>query len=153
MVGTAWDLELAEALMTLNARRTVTGTAERDDLEREVEERFGASHRLAVYGSLAPGEVNHHAVADLPGTWEDVIVTGMLHSPGPGSTSNFPVLRWRAGGPPVAARLLVSDALPAQWRRLDAFEGAAYRRILVPVHSERGALLAVANLYADASDA
>ena len=52
----------------------------------------------------------------------------------------------------VAARLLVSDALPAHWSRLDAFEGAAYRRILVPVHWERGALLAVANLYADATD-
>lgn len=153
MLGTAWDLELAEALMALNARRAAGEAAERDALEREVEERFGASHRLAVYGSLAPGEVNHHAIADLSGTWEDGIVTGMLHSPGPGGTSHFPVLRWRAGGPPVAARLFVSDALPAHWSRLDAFEGAAYRRILVPVHSGRGALLAVANLYADATDA
>ena len=153
MVGTAWDLELAEALMTLNARRGAALAAERDDLEREVEERFGASHRLAVYGSLAPGEVNHHAISELPGTWEDGIVTGMLHAAAQGSTSPFPVLRWRAGGPPVIARLFVSDALPAHWDRLDAFEGPAYRRILVPVHSESGALLAVANLYADATDA
>ncbi|HXV90820.1 MAG TPA: gamma-glutamylcyclotransferase family protein [Gemmatimonadales bacterium] len=152
MVGTAWDLELAEALMTLNARRAVARAAARDALEREVEERFGASRRLAVYGSLAPGEVNHHAIADLPGTWEDAIVTGVLQPPEPGSTSHFPALRWRAGGPPVAARLFVSDALPAQWGRLDAFEGTAYRRILVPVHSESGALIAVANLYADATD-
>ncbi len=150
MVGTAWDLELAEALMTLNARRAVARAAARDALEREVEERFGASRRLAVYGSLTPGEVNHHAIADLPGTWEDGIVTGVLQPPE--STSHFPALRWRAGGPPVAARLFVSDALPAQWGRLDAFEGTAYRRILVPVHSESGALIAVANLYADATD-
>lgn len=152
MVGTAWDLELAEALMTLNARRAGARAAARDALERDVEERFGASRRLAVYGSLAPGEVNHHVIADLPGSWEDGIVTGVLHAPEPGSTSQFPALRWRAGGPPVTARLFVSDALPAQWERLDAFEGAAYRRILVPVHSESGALLAVANLYADATD-
>lgn len=152
MLGTAWDLELAEALMTVNARRGVAGAGGRGALEREVEERFGASLRLAVYGSLAPGEVNHHAIADLPGTWEDVIVTGVLHAPAPGSPSPFPVLRWRAGGPPVAARLFVSDALPAHWGRLDEFEGSAYRRILVPVHSERGDMLAVANLYADAGD-
>lgn len=152
MVGTAWDLELAEALMTLNARRSVARAAERDPLERDMEERFGASRRLAVYGSLAPGEVNHQVIADLPGTWEDGIVTGVLQPPEPGSASHFPALRWRAGGPPVTARLLVSDALPAQWGRLDAFEGTAYRRILVPVHSESGALLAVANLYADAAD-
>jgi len=152
MVGTAWDLELAEALMTLNSRRVVDRTSQRDPLEREVEERFGASRRLAVYGSLVPGEVNHHVIADLPGTWEDCIVTGMLHPAEPADGSAFPALRWRAGGPPVAAHLLVSDALPAQWARLDAFEGTAYRRILVPVHSESGALLAVANLYADATD-
>ena len=152
MVGTAWDLELAEALMTLNARRAAARTPQRDSLEREVEERFGASRRLAVYGSLVPGEVNHQVIADLPGTWEDGIVTGVMHPAEPGDGSVFPALRWRAGGPPVTARLLVSDALPAQWARLDAFEGTAYRRILVPVHSESGTLLAVANLYADATD-
>lgn len=153
MIGTTWDLELAEALMTLNARRSPAGTAEWDSLEREVEERFGASHRLAIYGSLAPGEANHHAIADLPGTWEDGIVTGVLQPCEPGDGVRFPALRWRAGGPPIVARLFLSDALPAHWVRLDAFEGTAYRRILVPVHSESGDLLAVANLYADATDA
>ena len=138
--------------MTLNARRAGARGSERDALEREVEERFGASHRLAIYGSLAPGEVNHHVIADLPGTWEDGIVTGVLQPSEAGDGSRFPALRWRAGGPPIAARLLVSDALPAHWGRIDAFEGTAYRRILVPVHSESGALLAVANLYADATD-
>jgi len=152
MLGTAWDLELAEALTTLNARRAVAPANARDPLERELEERFRASHRLAVYGSLAPGEVNHHAIAELPGTWEDGIVTGTLQPLDATHGSGFPALRWRAGGPPVAARLFVSDALPAHWRRLDAFEGTAYRRILVPVHAESGALLAVANLYADAGD-
>jgi len=151
MVGTDWDLELAEALMSLNAGGADARAPQRDALEREVEERFGTSHRLAVYASLAPGEVNHHAIADLPGTWQDGIVTGVLQTVG--DATPFPALRWRAGGPPVAARLFVSDALPAHWGRLDDFEGSAYRRILVPVHSESGALIAVANLYADATDA
>jgi gamma-glutamylcyclotransferase (GGCT)/AIG2-like uncharacterized protein YtfP len=153
MIATMWDLELAEALTALNARRLAGSARARDRLEREIEEQFGASRRLAVYGSLAPGEVNHHVIADLPGSWEDGIVTGLLAPADAGTETGFPALRWRAGGPPVTARLLVSDALPANWHRLDAFEGPAYRRILVPVHAANGALLGVANLYADAADA
>lgn len=153
MIETIWDLELAEALTALNARRLAGSARTRDRLEREIEEQFGASRRLAVYGSLAPGEVNHYVIADLAGSWEDGIVTGLLAPADAGSETGFPALRWRAGGPPVTARLLVSDALPANWRRLDAFEGPAYRRILVPVHAANGALLGVANLYADAADA
>jgi len=50
----------------------------------------------------------------------------------------------------VPAALLASDALPRAWAELDAFEGAEYRRVLVPVWSTAAddrALLAVANLY------
>lgn len=152
MVETTWDLELAEALCAANARRQVGSSGRADPLERELEQRFGVSHRLAVYGSLAPGELNHDVLADLPGSWQDGIVTGMLHTTGWGAAAGFPALRWRAGGPPVPARLFVSDALPDHWPRLDEFEGAGYRRILVPVHDPDGVLTAVANLYADATD-
>lgn len=152
MVETAWDLALAEELYAVNATRARSGVRPDDPLEREVEARFGASHRLAVYGSLAPGEVNYQVIADLPGSWEDGIVTGTVRSSGWGADVGFPVLSWRAGGPPVTARVLVSDALPGAWGRLDAFEGPDYRRILVPVHAPDGALLGVANLYADARD-
>lgn len=152
MLGTVWDLELAETLMAINAGRAAAPAPGSDPLEHEVEERFGASRRFAVYGSLAPGEANHHVIVDLPGTWEDGVVTGILRTPAE-RAPGFPALCWRAGGPPVPARLLVSDALPAHWGRLDAFEGDGYRRILVPVHSADGALIAVANLYADAADA
>lgn len=152
MIGTTWDLELAEALLAANARRRVLGQDANDPLERHIDERFGSGHRLAVYGTLAPGQVHHHVVADLPGSWQDGIVTGMLRQAGRGADFGFPVLQWRAGGPPVTARLFVSDALPDHWARLDAFEGADYVRILVPVHDDVGTLLAVANLYADAAD-
>ncbi len=152
MVATTWDLELAEALCVANARRQAGISSPADQLERELEQRFGASCRLAVYGSLAPGAPNHHVLADLPGSWQEGIVTGMLHSTGWGAATGFPVLRWRAGGPPVPAQILVSDALPDHWPRLDEFEGAGYRRILVSVHDADGVLTAVANLYADALD-
>jgi hypothetical protein len=38
---------------------------------------FPAS-RFAVYGSLAPGQVNYAVLADIPGTWEDGFVRGVL---------------------------------------------------------------------------
>jgi hypothetical protein len=46
-----------------------------------------------------------------------------------------------------AAHLLHSAALREHWPELDRFEGAAYRRILVPFYMEEG-LCAIGNLYA-----
>lgn len=105
----------------------------------------GPAHRLAVYGSLAPGEVNHPRLAPLRGTWRPGTVRGDLHPVGWGMTYGFPALVWRGDGPRVPVQLFESDDLPAHWARLDAFEGDAYRRIVVPVEVE-GARLD-ANIY------
>ena len=102
---------------------------------------------LAVYGSLAPGEVNFHHLADVAGAWFDGAVRGELVDRGWGARLGFPMLRWRADGDPVPVKLLVSPELPRHWERLDAFEGSEYRRVLVPVECEWGT--AVANLYAE----
>jgi gamma-glutamylcyclotransferase (GGCT)/AIG2-like uncharacterized protein YtfP len=95
--------------------------------------RLGARNRLAVYGSLAPGQANHHVLAGLRGEWRDGTVRGDLHPVGWGMTFGFPALAWRADGPVVPVKLFESFDLPAHWRRLDAFEGNAYRRVVVPV--------------------
>lgn len=111
------------------------------------EPRDDPSHRLAVYGTLAPGEVNHHEVEDLVGTWHPGFVRGVFTPQGWGTTYGFPALRWDPDGPPVPVQVLVSPDLPDHWQRLDEFEGPGYRRILVPVEDEAGRLLTVANLY------
>ncbi len=106
--------------------------------------------RLAVYGTLGPGRPNHHVLAPLGGTWSTGVVEGDLRTFGWGALAGFPALELRPGGPPVAVALLVSEALRADWARLDHFEGSEYRRILVPVWPEggdRSVPLAVANLY------
>lgn len=95
--------------------------------------RPGAEHRLAAYGTLAPGEVNHPTLEPLRGTWREGVVHGDLHPVGWGMTHGFPALRWREDGPPVAVKVFESPDLPDHWRRLDVFEGEAYRRIVVPV--------------------
>lgn len=43
-------------------------------------------HRLATYGTLAPGEPNHHHLADLAGTWSNGYVLGHLSQDGWGAT-------------------------------------------------------------------
>lgn len=104
-----------------------------------------AATRLAVYGTLAPGEVNHAVVADLRGVWTRGVVHGWLHPTGWGMTHGFPALQWDPDGPPVAVQVLTSADLPAAWPRLDQFEGEAYRRVVVPVTS--GDEILLANIY------
>jgi gamma-glutamylcyclotransferase (GGCT)/AIG2-like uncharacterized protein YtfP len=108
---------------------------------------FGASDHLIAYGSLSPGGPNHVRLATLGGTWERGWVEGQLEEVGWGAQLGFPALRWRPGGPRVAAHLLQSPALRDHWPALDRFEGAGYQRILVPFHSEQGSRV-IGYLYA-----
>ncbi len=107
-----------------------------------------ASHRLAAYGSLAPGEQNHSVIESIRGDWSDGFVRGRLKRTGWGSTIGYPAIRWDPEGDRVRVKMLVSPELPERWKRLDEFEGAEYARILVPVEDEGGGLIAVANIYA-----
>lgn len=98
--------------------------------------------RLAVYGTLAPGEANHAVVSSLRGTWARGTVRGHFHEVGWGMTHGFPALVWDPDGPEVHVQVLESPDLAGTWPRLDAFEGAAYRRQIVPVKVSSGRLLA-----------
>lgn len=106
--------------------------------------------KLAIYGTLAPGEINHSQIAGIPGTWHDGFVRGDLQHTGWGAEHGFPALGWRPDGARVPTKLFVAPDLVRHWRRLDDFEGVGYRRILVIVEDDSG-ILAVANLYADRS--
>ncbi len=94
--------------------------------------------RLAVYGSLLPGENNHHHVAALVGRWVEGTVEGTLHDRGWAARQGYPGFVPGSSGDRVAVKVLESSGLPAAWERLDAFEGEAYRRILAPVEMAPG---------------
>jgi gamma-glutamylcyclotransferase (GGCT)/AIG2-like uncharacterized protein YtfP len=99
-------------------------------LERAVLDALGRPDRkLAAYGTLVPGERNHHHVAGLGGTWRRCFVRGRRWTAADGD----PRFRGDPRAPEVEAMLLVSSRLPSAWRRLDRFEGRPYRRHLVPV--------------------
>jgi len=123
--------------------------------ERRLDALFGTDHTLAVYGTLAPGQPNHHVLAPLEGEWTDGMIEGDLIPMGWGAALGYPGLRPRAGGDAVAVKVLTAPSLATAWPALDRFEGPGYRRILVPIFdielgAEQGGerrLRTVANLY------
>jgi gamma-glutamylcyclotransferase (GGCT)/AIG2-like uncharacterized protein YtfP len=95
-----------------------------------------ATRRLAVYGSLAPGQSNHFMVANHEGTWTPGRVRGDLVNAGWGAAGGFPGLIPREDGPWVAVQVLESESLANAWRELDEFEGEEYRRVAVVVYAD-----------------
>ena len=126
--------------------RTSTGT-EADDLSTsepttKAHVSHGATGRLAVYGSLAPGRPNHHQLHDLAGRWIGGTVRGQLCHEGWGAELGYPGLVLDPGGPTVGVQVFESPDLADHWTRLDEFEGPGYRREVTAVSTAEGELLA-----------
>ena len=109
-----------------------------------------ADSRLATYGSLAPGRLNHHQLAGLKGSWRQGTVRGTLVSAGWGAQLGYPALVLDPRGSAVEVYLFESSELPDHWPRLDAFEGAGYRRVVTQVQTANGEVNAW--IYVLASD-
>jgi gamma-glutamylcyclotransferase (GGCT)/AIG2-like uncharacterized protein YtfP len=138
------DLSLSEVRRLVAAanavrwRRDASGSAvgsDRRRAERQLDDLFRTSHTLAVYGTLAPGQPNHHVVAPLGGEWTDGLIEGDLLPMGWGAALGYPGFRPRVGGDAVAVQVLTAPLLATAWPTLDRFEGPGYQRILVPVFS------------------
>ena len=142
------DKALILILQRVNAAR-VSSSHDMSQGEKEevLEVLRQASYRLAVYGSLAPDQLNHSVIQDIRGEWVDGFVRGKLTECGWGSGIGYPAIASDQDGDPVPVMMLVSSRLPDHWKRLDEFEGAEYARILVPVQDEGGGFIAVANIY------
>lgn len=97
-----------------------------------------ADMRLATYGSLSPGRVNHHQLAVLRGRWRRGTVQGRLTNAGWGTALGFPGLILDPSGSPVEVYLFESSDLPDHWSRLDEFEGSGYRRVVTQVQTTEG---------------
>ena len=99
-----------------------------------------AETRLATYGTLAPGRINNHQLADLKGHWRQGTVTGRLVEAGWGAELGYPGLILDPSAQPVEVHVFESSDLPHHWPRLDAFEGAGYRRVITQVRTPDGDL-------------
>lgn len=98
--------------------------------------------RLAVYGSLAPGRVNHHQLADLGGRWLNGTVRGRFAEAGWGAAIGFPGLILDSTAPEVEVQVFESSDLPDHWTRLDEFEGESYERVATEINTSEGVVRA-----------
>jgi hypothetical protein len=87
-----------------------------------------------------PGGLYHYLLAGLPGTWEKCCIRGYL-----GEYWGFKTFHYDPDGPEHPAWLFTSPALPQAFPELDAFEGAAYRRTIIPARV--GIRRVLANVY------
>lgn len=97
---------------------------------------------LATYGTLAPGRANHGQLSHLDGSWSTGYVRGNLVQAGWGADMGYPGLILDPDGGRVEVFLFQSVALSGHWARLDAFEGTGYRRVVVSVETDAGAVAA-----------
>lgn len=104
--------------------------------------------RLATYGTLSPGQPNHHQMAGMSGRWFRATVRGHLHASGWGEAIGFPGLVADPDGPLVPVEVFESDDLPEHWSRLDRFEGEGYVRSLIEIATDSGILTAQIYLLA-----
>ena len=98
---------------------------------------------LVAYGTLAPGKAESLRTSflqDIVGSWEPCQMQGSLTF-----SKGLPRFSWNPAGAEIDAELFVSEALPEAWRRIDDFEGTAYKRRLVTVSRSVG--VSVANVY------
>jgi len=94
---------------------------------------------IAFYGTLRPGQVNHHEVSNIHGSWSHGTIMGELLPQGWGHALGHPGLVLNGSGP-IAVELLESGELAEHLDRLDEFEGPDYERVIAQVNTEAGAV-------------
>lgn len=104
-------------------------------------------HRLFVYGTLAPGRVNEHVLAGIPGEWEAATVKGKLFPEGWGAAAGYPGIILDDNGDEVQGLLFSSESLAEHWLRIDEFEGEGYIRVLTTAKRKDGTTV-TAYIYA-----
>jgi len=99
------------------------------------------SNVLFVYGTLAPGEENAHIMDGMEGEWRKASVRGTKHNIGWGIHKGHPGFIPDQDGDIVNGLIFTSNDLPANWVRLDKFEGADYQRISINATLENGNII------------
>lgn len=101
---------------------------------------MSAETRLATYGTLAPGRVNHHHLEGLNGRWWQGTLRGRLVEAGWGADHGFPGLILDRSGEIIDVDVFESAELAEHWERLDVFEGTGYRRVVAQVSTSNSLL-------------
>lgn len=98
-------------------------------------------NKLVCYGTLCPGEANHHVLgAAGQGHWQPCTVRAHMGQIGSymGDVGPFKIITLDESAAPVPMQMLTSDQLGEMWPAIDAFEGQAYQRVLCTAQTENG---------------
>ena len=101
-----------------------------------------AETRLAIYGTLAPGGINHEQIADLKGSWRKGVILGRFEKAQVGDHVGLPGLLLDPAGQMIDVQVFESADLPDHWARLDAFEGVEFQRVVTNVETADGPVAA-----------
>ena len=96
---------------------------------------------LIIYGSLAPGEANHHIISHINGIWLKGFIEGKIIDNGWSTRTGYPEFQRHQDGDQATVEVLVfmSEDLDQHWDHLDEFEGTeAYQRSTISCELEGG---------------
>lgn len=109
---------------------------------------------LIVYGSLAPGESNHHIISHIDGIWRKAKIKGKIIDNGWSKRLvpqelGYPEFKSVPSGKEDILEVLVfmSEQLELYWQDIDEFEGTEdYRRISISCVLDTGDEI-IASIY------
>lgn len=97
--------------------------------------------KLFVYGTLKPGESNHHLLSSISGSWEKATVRGEHRDVGWSAEMHYPGVILDDNGDKIEGYVFTSENLSNHWDDIDRFEGNDYRRVKTNVELEDGQIV------------
>lgn len=98
---------------------------------------------LIIYGSLAPGEKNHHIISHIEGNWQKATIRGQIIDNGwsvdRSGYPQFKIVEDEQKADLIDVMAFTSNQLERHWKSLDEFEASEdYKRITIPCILENG---------------
>lgn len=99
---------------------------------------------LIIYGSLAPGEANHHIISHINGIWLKAFIKGKIIDNGWATRTGYPEFKRASDKDSHSVEVLafMSEELDDHWKQLDDFEATeSYKRTTITCELEGGQIV------------
>lgn len=133
-----------DKIIKINRQRVGLDKADAD-FDRQFSTSSGAESRLLVYGRMRPGGPDEHHLTPLDGAWREASFPGYIQNESACTLDVCPGLAWTPTGTWNEGFIFETERLKDHWSVLDAKEGEDFSRLLTPLRTDAGDL--VANIY------